>query len=166
MNTARPRVEHVRGFLGGWAVEVITADAVRQYQLYRRAQGAEAATINREPDWVIQAQLGHVSPSMMKTYSHPRRKALDAAAAVLEPVLATAQRPGNTPSDEDRLDDTRDGPVTSHVASQTRSMEGEANEMIKESGSSDWIRTSNPPVNRTMRETSWVSVACVFGRFR
>jgi integrase len=48
MNTARPRVEHLRGFLGGWAVETITADAVRRYQLYRRAQGAEAATINRE----------------------------------------------------------------------------------------------------------------------
>jgi integrase len=48
MNTARPRVEHLRGFLGGWPVDAITADAVRQYQLYRRAQGAEAATINRE----------------------------------------------------------------------------------------------------------------------
>ena len=23
-----------------------------------------------QPDWVIQAQLGHVSPAMMKTYSH------------------------------------------------------------------------------------------------
>jgi integrase len=48
MNTARPRVEHLRGFLGGWAVETITADTVRRYQLHRRRQGAEAATINRE----------------------------------------------------------------------------------------------------------------------
>jgi integrase len=48
MNTARPRVEHLREFLGGWAVEAITADAVRRYQLHRRKQGAEAATINRE----------------------------------------------------------------------------------------------------------------------
>src|SRR5437016_513754 len=48
MNTARPRVEHLRTFLGGWAVEAITADAVRCYQLHRRKQGAEAATINRE----------------------------------------------------------------------------------------------------------------------
>ena len=48
MNTARPRVEHLREFLGGWAVEAITADAVRRYQLHRRRQGAEAATINRE----------------------------------------------------------------------------------------------------------------------
>src|SRR5262245_43907413 len=48
MNTARPRVEHLRGVFGGWAATTITADAVRQYQLDRRRQGAEAATINRE----------------------------------------------------------------------------------------------------------------------
>jgi integrase len=41
-------VEHLRGFFGGWAVDAITADRVRDYQLYRRTQGAEAATINRE----------------------------------------------------------------------------------------------------------------------
>ena len=38
-----------------------------------------------QPDWVIQAQMGHVSPAMMRTYSHIRRKALDEAAAALEP---------------------------------------------------------------------------------
>ena len=48
MSTARPRVEHLRSFFGGWPAEQITADAVRRYQLYRRKQGAEAATINRE----------------------------------------------------------------------------------------------------------------------
>jgi integrase len=48
LNTARPRVEHLRGLFGGWPVERITADAVRRYQLHRRKQGAEAATINRE----------------------------------------------------------------------------------------------------------------------
>lgn len=51
LTTARARVEHLRGFLGGWAVETITADAVRRYQLHRlhrRKEGAEAATINRE----------------------------------------------------------------------------------------------------------------------
>jgi hypothetical protein len=37
------------------------------------------------PDWVIQAQVGHVSPEMMKTYSHIRREALNQAAAALEP---------------------------------------------------------------------------------
>jgi len=38
------------------------------------------------PDWVIQAQVGHVAPQMMKTYSHVRRQALDHAAAALEPA--------------------------------------------------------------------------------
>ena len=38
------------------------------------------------PDWVIQAQVGHVAPQMMKTYSHVRRLALDQAAAALEPA--------------------------------------------------------------------------------
>src|SRR4051794_22155257 len=48
LSTARPRVEHLRGYFGGWPVERLTADAVRAYQLYRREQRAEAATINRE----------------------------------------------------------------------------------------------------------------------
>src|SRR6266516_169050 len=48
MSTARPRVEHLRGFFSGWAAEAMTADSVRDYQLYRRKEGAEAATINRE----------------------------------------------------------------------------------------------------------------------
>jgi integrase len=38
------------------------------------------------PDWVIQAQVGHVAPEMMKTYSHIRREALNQAAAALEPA--------------------------------------------------------------------------------
>lgn len=37
------------------------------------------------PDWVIQAQVGHVAPEMMKTYSHIRRQALDLAGAALQP---------------------------------------------------------------------------------
>jgi integrase len=48
LSTARPRVEHLREFFGGWSADTVTADAVRQYQLFRRKQGAEAATINRE----------------------------------------------------------------------------------------------------------------------
>jgi integrase len=48
LSTARPRVEHLREFFGGWQAETITADAVRRYQLHRRKQGAEAATTNRE----------------------------------------------------------------------------------------------------------------------
>jgi len=38
--------------------------------------------------WVIQAQVGHVSPAMMKTYSHIRQMALNQAAAALEPTHA------------------------------------------------------------------------------
>jgi integrase len=49
-----------------------------------------------QPDWVIQAQLGHVSPAMMKTYSHVRRRALDAAAAALEPVVIASQNTEET----------------------------------------------------------------------
>jgi integrase len=48
LSTARPRVEHLRGFFGGWPADAMTADSVRNYQLDRRKQGAEAATINRE----------------------------------------------------------------------------------------------------------------------
>lgn len=48
LNTARPHVEHPRSFFGGWPADAVTADSVRNYRLYRRRQGAEAATINRE----------------------------------------------------------------------------------------------------------------------
>jgi hypothetical protein len=36
------------------------------------------------PDLTIMAQVSHVSPSMMKTYSDIRRRALNQAAAALE----------------------------------------------------------------------------------
>jgi len=45
------------------------------------------------PDWVIQAQVGHVAPEMMKTYSHIRRKALNQAAAALEPTAIRTPAP-------------------------------------------------------------------------
>lgn len=48
MSTAKPRVGHLRTFFATFTVDRITGDAVRQYQLIRRAAGAEAATINRE----------------------------------------------------------------------------------------------------------------------
>lgn len=48
MTTARARVEHLRTFFDGWAAEAMTRNQVRNYQLYRRSQGAEAATVNRE----------------------------------------------------------------------------------------------------------------------
>ena len=48
LNTIRPRVDYLRAFFSGRLAEAITTDAVRQYQLHRRAQRAAAATINRE----------------------------------------------------------------------------------------------------------------------
>ena len=48
LTTARARVEHLRGFFRGWAAEAMTPDSVRNYQLHRRRQGAEAGTVNRE----------------------------------------------------------------------------------------------------------------------
>lgn len=48
LNTAKPRVEHLRRTFGGCRVTTIDGDAIRRYQLSRRDEGAEAATINRE----------------------------------------------------------------------------------------------------------------------
>ncbi len=45
--------------------------------------------------WVIQAQVGHVDPQMMKTYSHIRRRALNEAAAALEPKLNVESQTAN-----------------------------------------------------------------------
>jgi hypothetical protein len=42
-----------REFFGGWLVETITADAARRYQMHRREQGGEAATI--KPRTVLDA---------------------------------------------------------------------------------------------------------------
>ncbi|MGI9166958.1 MAG: tyrosine-type recombinase/integrase [Pyrinomonadaceae bacterium] len=39
------------------------------------------------PDATIMAQVGHISPQMLKTYNHVRRLALNAAAAALEPTF-------------------------------------------------------------------------------
>jgi len=45
------------------------------------------------PDWVIQAQAGHVAPERMKTYSHIRRQALNQAADALEPNAPASPAP-------------------------------------------------------------------------
>ena len=92
-----------------------------------------------QPDWVIQAQMGHVSPSMMKTYSHVRRAALDTAAAVLEPVAVSGA--------ETATEEAVDG-VTSQTESQSVGGNSELPQFVAEFGSSGWTRTSNPPVNR------------------
>ena len=54
------------------------------------------------PDWVIQAQVGHVAPEMMKTYSHIRRQALNQAAAALEPLQSQTSAPSNGTSIADQ----------------------------------------------------------------
>jgi integrase len=41
------------------------------------------------PDLTIMAQVGHISPEMMKHYSHIRRQALNQAAAALQPNYST-----------------------------------------------------------------------------
>ena len=73
-----------------------------------------------QPDWVIQAQMGHVSPAMMKTYSHVRRLALDEAAKILEPPLSE---------------------VTSQHTSQSDALKVEIDQFAREIGSSGWTRT-------------------------
>jgi len=106
-----------------------------------------------QPDWVIQAQMGHVSPAMMKTYSHIRRKALDGAAAALEPSfkLEFPKHEGVRSRKRDRKrQQTSVTQVTSQSVSQSPDLATEAREFSKESGSSGWTRTSNPPVNSRM----------------
>jgi hypothetical protein len=44
------------------------------------------------PEQTIMAQVGHVSPQMLKTYSHIRRQALNLAAA-LEPSFLRVLTP-------------------------------------------------------------------------
>jgi len=48
LTTARARVEHLRRTFGGRLAETITTDRIRSYQLLRRSEGVEAATVNRE----------------------------------------------------------------------------------------------------------------------
>jgi hypothetical protein len=86
-------------------------------QLRAQVRLAEAG----QPDWVIQAQLGHVSPMMIKTYSRVRRKALDAAAAALEPAAVV-------PSGEQATTPTE--PVTSQSTSQSGSGGDEGRDLV------------------------------------
>jgi hypothetical protein len=46
----------------------------------------------------LQAQVGHVAPEMMKTYSHIRRQALNQAADALEPIGAVPSAPPTPPA--------------------------------------------------------------------
>jgi Phage integrase family len=101
------------------------------------------------PDWVIQAQVGHVAPQMMKTYSHIRREALNEAAAALEPSNSAPAMP--TPPAQPvtgATENTSTPGVMSQPMSQNADLKGRVIDFPKKSGSSGWIRTSNPPVNR------------------
>ena len=111
-----------------------------------------------QPDWVIQAQMGHVSPAMMRTYSHIRRKALDKAAAALEPsfklkfprhprALKPALHVDEDNAKKPTSHETCDR-LMSQFTSQWDDLKKEIRENAKGFGSSGWTRTSNPPVNR------------------
>ncbi len=101
------------------------------------------------PDWVIQAQVGHVAPEMMKTYSHIRRQALNVAASALEP--SKTPTPPDPPATEPSTGDTPQvNAVMSQTTSQSASRPGRVLKFPKAIGSSGWIRTSNPPVNSRM----------------
>jgi integrase len=100
------------------------------------------------PDWVIQAQVGHVAPEMMKTYSHIRRQALNQAAAALEPTQSVAPGPVTTPPEAASFAASQEKSVMSQPTSQNADRGGRVLKFAKKSGSSGWTRTSNPPVNR------------------
>ena len=100
-----------------------------------------------QPDWVIQAQMGHVSPAMMRTYSHIRRKALDAAAAALEPSFTLKFPRHNV---KKRVVNEACDRLMSQFTSQWDDLKKEIRENARRIGSSGWTRTSNPPVNSRM----------------
>jgi integrase len=99
-------------------------------------------------DWVIQAQVGHVAPTMMKTSSHIRRQALNEAADALEPTAKPAPTPSPTPA-AGRAS-ARVPRVTSQSTSQSARRTGRVLRFAKEFGSSGRTRTYNPPVNSRM----------------
>src|SRR5262249_16552376 len=100
------------------------------------------------PDWVIQAQVGHVAPEMMKTYSHIPRQALNEPAAALEPSNPPTPAPQQpTPSSHAPVAEKT---VTSQPTSQKRGSRGRVLDFPRKNGSSGWTRTSNPPVNSRM----------------
>jgi hypothetical protein len=106
------------------------------------------------PDWVIQAQVGHVAPQMMKTYSHIRREALNHAAAALEPAAAPKPPTPSTPPEA-----PVEG-VMSQPMSQNADPKGRVIVFPKKSGSSGWTRTSNPPVNSVTQVVGLAGSRC------
>ena len=107
--------------------------------------------VGGQPDWVIQGQIGHISPAMMKTPSHIRRLALDEAAGVPEPTFEFSPPSATKPdSSAETVSHEADNEVTSQSTSQSDDLDEELLEFVKEVGSSGWTRTSNPPVNSRM----------------
>jgi len=88
------------------------------------------------PDWVIQAQVGHVAPEMMKTYSHIRRQALNAAAAALEPPKPP--KPADPPTEPPSSETAPAEAVMSQTTSQSGSPTGRVLKFVKEIGSPYW----------------------------
>jgi hypothetical protein len=76
--------------------------------------------------------------------------ALDEAAAVLEPTFEFGPSAPTAPEApaEGHVEVAEE--VTSQVTSQSDDLDAELTEILKEGGSSGWIRTSNPPVNSRM----------------
>jgi len=98
----------------------------------------------------------------MKTYSHVRRQALDEAAAVLEPTFEfSPPSPVKPELPNERAIPLAAETVTSQVTSQSDELDDEFREIVKEFGSSGWIRTSNPPVNRQTQVRYLVGSSCL-----
>jgi hypothetical protein len=90
-----------------------------------------------QPDWVIQAQMGHVSPAMMRTYSHIRRKALDEAAVALEPSFKLKFLRHKV---KRRAANESCNVLMSQFTSQWNGLKKEIRENAKGFGSSGWTR--------------------------
>ena len=80
------------------------------------------------------------------------QQSLDEAAGVLEPTFEFSQpgSVGQEPPTEAAIQAPADE-VTSQSTLQLDDLGGELREIIRESGSSGWTRTSNPPVNSRPR---------------
>ena len=89
------------------------------------------------PDWVIQAQVGHVAPEMMKTYSHIRRQALNQAADAIEPNAPASSSPPPTKAAAATVR-TRAKRVMSHGTSQNAGGRGRVVKFDRKVGSPHW----------------------------
>jgi hypothetical protein len=98
---------------------------------------------------------------MMKTYSHIRRQALNQAADALEPNAPASPIPPASKVAAAAVP-TPAKKVMSHSTSQNTNRRGRVVKFAKRIGSSGWIRTSNPPVNRLMQVVYPVGSSMVY----